>query len=122
MFRWTLGRLGLGDHYALVLRTRPPVDEEGEEVGDADGAVAIKAAQDVRSDDGHLPQAPSRMTGSVGLVVPSPLRSPPTRPRQPNRIPNSNAQNDWFVFGWPLVFGSVVCHVRRLGSLPIPCR
>ena len=28
-----------------VLRTRPPVDEEGEEVGGADGAIAVEVGR-----------------------------------------------------------------------------
>ena len=36
------GVLPAGKWYALLLRTRPPVGEEGEEVGEADIAVVVE--------------------------------------------------------------------------------
>ncbi len=88
VFQCATGRPDLGERHALVLRTRPPVGEEGEEIARADGAVAVEvgrtASVTAPSAEGRdeVTRSDEPITVEVRKAPPL-LASPPRDPETP---------------------------------------
>ena len=74
------GRAARSDQVLAVLQARPPVGEEGEEIGDADGAVAVEVGGQlppIREEDEQIAHADGAVAVEIGWTIAAIEARPP---------------------------------------------